>query len=228
MVVGMKKVILTAVVVVALGIAALLFEANINGYIADPAIHYSYLTPSPNDRFVFVMLGPKPFFPSANLWRDEQMELSRQIQTKYSSSGLYPNDGSIKPLWEMGQYSWKVFVPSDGIHLARPAPWPSTASDEALSFYEHGKMIRSYRVRDLVDVPWFLPGGHGRFAWAKDINLDDRNGKLIVNTNHFDHYVFDMATGSISSARRPGRVIALALGLAVLSLFVWRRRTRSV
>lgn len=224
---AVKKAVLTIVVVLALGIAELLFQANVNGYIADPAFYYSYLTTSPNNKFVFVMRGPKPFFSTESQWRDENMELTRQIQTKYSASGLYPNDGSTKPLWQMDQYSWKVFVPSDGIHLARPAPWPTTASDEALSFYANGHTIRSYRVRDLVDVPWFLPGGHGHYDWNKHINLDDRNGKLIVDTNHFDHYVFDLATGDISSARRPGRVVVLALAFGALSLVNWRRRNHS-
>jgi len=172
------------------------------------------------------MLGPKPFFSTDNHWRDDRMDLTRQLQAKYSASGLYLNDGSNTLRWQMAQYSWEVFVPSDGIHLASPAPWPTAASDNALSFYENGKLIRSYRVRDLVDLPWFLPGGHGHFEWDKDINLDDTNGRLIVNTNHFDHYVFDMATGSITSARRPGRLVLLLLLVGTLSLFLWRRKKR--
>jgi hypothetical protein len=219
----MKKALIAILVVLGLGFGLLLLLANLNGYIADPAFYYSYVTSSSNNKFLFVMLGPKAWPPDPK-WRDENMEKSRQLQSKYATSGLYLNDGSVKPLWERSEYSWKVFVPSDGIHLAAPAPWPRTAADQALSFYENGKLIRSYRVKDLVDLPWFLPGGHQHFDWDRDIKLDDDNGRLTVTTEHYDRYVFDTATGKIISARRPTRILISIFVIAFFLLLIrWQR-----
>jgi len=221
---NVKKVILVLGILFTIGFGLLVVLAELNSYIADPDYPYSYLTPSTNNKFVFVMIGPKADIPTDSRWPDKDMERTRQIQSQYATSGLYTNDGSTKPLWEISEYSNKVFVSSDGVHLVRPAFWPSPYSDEALSFYENGKVVRSYRVKDLVDFPWFLPGGHGHFDWKRNITFDDQNGKLIVDTPHLDHYVFDLKTGNIVSARRPDRLIIMYSTLSLLALVIMRRR----
>jgi len=214
----MKKLILIALIILGIGFGLLLLHSSINGYIADPAFFYSYTTPSPDNKYVFVMLGWKPDAPSDNQWRDERMEESRRLHAKFPSSGLYLNDGSTTPLWAVNGYSWEAFVPSDGAHLAMPAPWPHAPSDEALAFYERGKVLHRYRVNDLVDLTWYLPGGHQHFEWQKSINLDDQRHTLTVTTQHYDRYVFDLTTGEIVSSRRPSRV--LLVGLALFLLYV--------
>ena len=224
-VINMKKCIIGVLIVLGLSLGLFLLHGSLNGYIADPAFFHSYVTATSNKKFLFVMLGPKAW-PADSEWRDENMETSREVQTRYSKSGLYLNDGSVKPLWEIAEYSWEVFVPSDGVHLAAPAPWPMTASDQALAFYENGKLIRSYRVKDLVDIPWFLPGGHQHFDWYKEIKLDDENRRLTVTTRHYDRYVFDLAGGNIISARRPGRALISFFVITLFFLLIrWRRRT---
>ena len=222
LVMNVKKAILVLAVLLGLTCGLMAFLSSINGYIADPAFFYSHVTSSPNNRFVFVMLGPVALSPDGG-WRDEHMEQSRVLQSKYPASGLYLNDGSTTPFWKIDKYSWKVFVPSDGAHLAMPAPWPTAASDEALSFYENGNLSRTYRVRDLIDVPWLLPGGHQHFDWERNISLDDQNRRLSVTTQHYDHYVFDMFTGEIVSARRPSRVVFAVFVVILFCVLVrWR------
>jgi hypothetical protein len=216
----MKKVILIALIILCFSFGLLLLHSSINGYIADPAFFYSYTTPSPDNKYVFVMLGPKPDDPSDSQWRDERMEESRRLHAKFPSSGLYLNDGSTTPLWVVSEYSWEVFIPSDGIHLVMPASWPSTSSDEALTFYESGKVLRRYRVNDLVDLTWFLPGGHQHFVWEKSIALDDQKRTMSVTTQHYDHYDFDVTTGEIISSRHPSRMLIVGLALCVLYVIV--------
>jgi hypothetical protein len=216
----MKKIILIALVILGFGFGLLLLHSSINNYIADPAFFYSYAALSPDNKYLFVMLGPKPEEPSNSQWPDERMEESRRLHAKFPSSGLYLTDGSTTPLWVVDGYAWEVFVPSDGRHLVMPAPWPSTPSDEALTFYESGKVLRRYRVNDLVDFTWFLPGGHQHFEWQKSIALDDQRRTLVVTTQHYDRYVFDVTTGEIVSSRRPSRIVLAGLALCLLYVII--------
>ena len=222
----MKKVILVALVILGLGFGLLLLHSSINGYIADPAFFYSYAAPSPDNKYVFVMLGTEPHEPSDSQWRDERMEKSHRLHAKFPASGLYLNDGSTTPLWVVDGYAREAFVASDGAHLVMPAPWPHTPSDEALTFYENGKVIRRYGVNDLVDFTWFLPGGHQHFDWDKSISLDDQKRILLVTTQHYDRYVFDVAAGEIISSRRPSRVLITGLTLLLVYAIVKAVRSR--
>ena len=166
------------------------------------------------------MLGPEPVEPSDSRWPDERMEESRRLHARFPSRGLYLNDGSTTPLWVVDGYSWEVFVPSDGVHLVMPAPWPSTSSDEALTFYGSGKVLRKYRVNDLVDFTWFLPGGHQHFEWEKSITRGDQKRTLAVTTQHYDRYVFDLTTGEIISSRRPSRVLVVLFALCAFYVII--------
>jgi len=98
--------------------------------------------------------------------------------------------------------------------------WPTSSSDEALTFYERGRILRSYRVKDLVDSSWLLPGGHNHYDWAKNITLNDRNHTLAVTTEQHDKYVFDLNTGRIISSRRPVRTFLIFFSFAAVFLTV--------
>src|SRR5919201_540577 len=72
------------------------------------AVPRRYVIVTKNRKFLFVMLPP-PY-------------LRREFEPdKYPASGLYPNDGSTRPIWTVEWYSWgrDVDISGDGVHLVR-------------------------------------------------------------------------------------------------------------
>jgi len=110
---------------------------------------YSYKKTDSSGKFLFVMLAPGHpghYLPASGLF----------VVERYPSSGLYRNDGTITPLWTVDWWTAKdsVFVSSDGEHLARVQTDPGPEIDEAaLVFYERGKELKRYTMRDLVSNP---------------------------------------------------------------------------
>ena len=184
-----------------------------------PATPYSHSVISRDNRFVFVMIAPGSLEHDAWGSPENIKADARRIRAKYQISGLYLNDGGTTPLWSVDWYAHQVFVSSDGVHLVRRGPWASDGSNEALTFYENGKEIRSYQVRDLVDSTWFLPHTVSHFTWAKTIELDDARRTLEVITEYGDRYSFDLVTGKIVHSWRRTRILA-ASGLIVVAVLV--------
>lgn len=122
---------------------------------------------------------------------------AKLIRAKYRKSGMYSNDGSTKPLWTVDWYSHVVLVASDGIHLVRTGPWASKGSDEAFTLFSNGKLIRSYKISDLVKSIEDLPHSVSHFMWDDEDSwkLDDGKQTLSVSTLNKEHYVFDYRTG---------------------------------
>ena len=177
------------------------------------------------------MLAPVTLDTDATGQRKEIRDEALRIRAKYQVSGLYRNDGSTTPLWTVDWYAHSVFVFSDGNHLVREGPWATSSSDEALTFFSSGKEIRSYKIKDLEDLPWLLPHTVSHFRWLKTADVNDSDRTLTVVTFLWDKYVFDAATGGIVSSRRPTRLalgaLALIVVIAVL-LLLKRARRRDV
>ena len=188
-------------------ILALLFLAGFCAAAAradEEAAPQEYTRVTRNKKFVFVMLPPKPFDKYGTL------------KTRYPASGLYPNNGSNKPLWTVPWYEFDVDVASDGKHLVRWGPWPRTGDrfdTLALAFYENGREIKRYRVRDLVARPEALPRTVSHYHWLEGKTFDDRGGRVGVTTlqrhdpatgvRYLRKYVFDLASGRVVKGRLP-------------------------
>ena len=101
--------------------------ASIQNLRADsPAAPFSYKQVTKNGKYVFVML--------VHTAGDQE---SKALQAQYPNSGLYRNDGSRTPLWNVGWYAFKVDVSSDGKHLVKGGEWPQIGDKgeaEAVSF----------------------------------------------------------------------------------------------
>jgi hypothetical protein len=192
----------------------------------------SYEVRSSNGKYVFVMLAPpskeesSPFPVSL-----ESLADPLKLKSKYQTSGLYLNDGSTVALWSVDWYRPNIYPDSDGVHAFSLTEQPSAANDEALAFFEKGKLVHSYKAADLVDFVWRLPHSFSHFSWIAQSDSDEKNQKFSLTTLHGDRYVFDLRTGAIVSSRRPTRLttgLISALALFGLSIFVWRRvRTRT-
>lgn len=193
-----------------------------------------YQIESADRRFVFVM--------AKRCWPRQQG--ADEPIGPYTQSGLYKNDGSTTPLWTV-DWCGRVLLPSDGIHVIRSGPWASWGGDEAFSFYSRGRLLRTYRVGDLVDWPELLPHSVSHFEWLRSLNPEGREEvyplvfprysedetsqaitarrhaeRIVVRTLHGDSYVFALGTGEIVSRRRPLRTTVRALVAASVLAYV--------
>jgi len=221
--------VIGSIALLLIGLAALRNHTGM--YIADPAFPYSYSVTSNDGKYKFVMLGQKAWDEKEEIAPDEEMKETRLLQSKYSVSGLYLNDGSNSSLWVLEavpgkQYAYKVFVFSDGRHLAKTGWWTSATTDEALTFYKDGKVISSYSVKDIATAPWFLPGGSQHYNWDKKITFNDERKTVTVITEHYDKLVMDATTGKIISAIHPVQLIGFTILGAIAYLFfrVYRKK----
>lgn len=163
-----------------------------------PARPDTYTKPSPDGRFLFVMLSPGP--PAQDRLRSSNSSDSAkllEVRAKYAQSGLYRNDGSTTPLWTVNWYSFDADVASDGVHLVRHGPWASRTSDEAFSYFANGKLIRSYQISELVSAEFLLPHSVSHFFWAKNINFDDAKLQTSVSTYDGNSFVLSVTTGQV-------------------------------
>lgn len=177
---------------------------------------YTYTKLSPNGQYLFVMLAPGK-------------ELAGEVP--YTVSGLYFNDTSTTPIWTVDWYAYAVDVLSDGVHLVRWGDsWAHDTSDEALTFFANGKVLRSYTVGDVIDTALGLPRNVSEFFWVKEETpaFDVNNHTLAFATGTDEKYTFDYTTGVMVSARRPLRafftfVAATILFMALRRFAKWRR-----
>jgi hypothetical protein len=190
------------------------------------ALPYSYATPSYDGKYIFVMLAPVETERDGIYLSDEDRQESQRVRTKYLSSGMYWNNGSITPLWTVDWYAYTVLVASDGIHLVRRGTWAETLSDEAITFFANGKELCSYKVGDLVDTSLLLPNTVSQIMWVDNMKLDVEKRTLSITTFSKEKYVFDYRTGEIISASRPVRAIIVAVLAALLfiAFLIIRRR----
>jgi hypothetical protein len=176
----------------------------------------SYAVASTDGQYLLVILDGIYEPPGKDV--SPETDALNKLLLKYPTSGLYRNDGSTTPLWTAEYISWKtgVTLSSDGHHMVVWRGWPSdsTYNDTALTFYEDGRLLRSYRVKDLVVYPEDLPHSASHYQWVLDSSLDDARGLLTVEALTHEKYVFALSTGqpisnSIPSVRErpPGRKV---------------------
>jgi len=179
--------------------------------VADPD---SYIIVSSNHKYVFVMLSPLSVEAEAALWNEKKANEVQAIRKKYKQSGLYLNDGSTNPLWTVDWYG-SVVPYSDGVHLIRIGPPASTSQQEAISFFANGRLLKSYKIRELVDFPLLTHYTESHLTWRSDTSLDDRNKRYHLRTVLGESYTFDITTGQMVSSFRLPRWILAALLIAL-------------
>jgi|GEM_PF-3295878 len=177
----------------------------------------SYAVASPDGQYLLVILDGIYEPPGKDV--SPETDGLNKLLLKYPTSGLYKNDGSTTPLWTAEYISWRtgITLSSDGHHMIVWGGWPSDSnsySDTALTFYEDGRLLRRYRVKDLVVYPEDLPHSASHYQWVLEYSLDDVHGLLTVEAYTHEKYVFSLSTGqpisnSIPSVRErpPGRKV---------------------
>lgn len=187
----------------------------------EPNLVRDFSQASPNGEFLFVLLANDTidsYNQAGSVLHNESLRQS------YSQSGLYRNDGSNTPLWTVDWNANEVIVSSDGHSLVRWGPFPVAGrfDEVALEFYRDGRLLRSYRVEDLVREPSSLPETVSHYLWLKTSNYDDTIGQLSLETETGEQYRFDLQSGAIVEAS--GRfadmdLVRIALLVLVISGF---------
>ena len=185
------------------------------------AMRRSYVSPSANNKFLFVMIASIEIESDGISYGDEGKKEAQRIRAKYPSSGMYLNDGSTKPLWTVDWYAHSVLVASDGNHIIRRGGWATKLSDEAFTIFEQNKVIRSYQISDLVDTELLLPHTAHHFQWEEAIALDDYNHTLFVSTLSKERYVFDLLTGETISVEKPIRMWLMLSGVIIMFVIIF-------
>ena len=203
-------------------IAMTMFVASVSGY--SPRRPFSYKSLSPDGHFVFVMIGSHSAEEEPKHWIDPRSAEIKAIRDKWTTSGMYRNDGSTTPLWTVDWYSYEVDVPPGGEYVIRyrseglernPGP--------ALGFYRNGELVRGYEIAELMSLPFLANRG----SWVSEHRLSDDSRTVTVETEAGDRYVFDVQTGEMLERFRPIRyVVVSTVVLGVLGLVWWFRRRR--
>lgn len=136
----------------------------------------------PEGEKVGEVLEPNRFYPSHRA-------------AAYPASGLYPH-GSMVPLWTVDWHEVNVVVSEDGHHLARLA-WSrgSDLNHPAIMFYEDGKEIRSWSMRELVrNNPLCLI----QEGWYFGMGQTGHSGNVLrISNGREQTVVFNMTTGEM-------------------------------
>lgn len=198
----------------------------------DTLIHvFPYTMSTEDGQFVFAMINVGT--------GDEPSELSG----RFPRSGLYSRADSTNPLWTV-DWSGYVWLPSDSVHLVRRTlslRQTRGYQEEALAFFADGRLLRTYRICDLVDFPFLLPHTSMYYTWMEPMHGNDElvssisyaggqvqrqfEGVLVHNdgstlelkTIEGGSYVFDLNTGGIVNSHRPLR-LAMTIGLCSFAL----------
>jgi hypothetical protein len=203
-----------------------------------PARPRSYKEVAPGGKYVFVMIAPGTVEDEVRRWNEETAGGIREIRRVYTRSGMYRNDGSAEPLWTVDWYARGVHLTPDGVHLIRPGPWAWLRDDktpdldcEAVSFFAHGRLHRTYRVGELVDDPGRFERSVSHYRWRQEGQVSGEF-EFTITTLDGNRFLFDVRTGEIVSASRVGRVswwgwwVALGVVAAAAAVwFVWQRRS---
>lgn len=142
--------------------------------------------------------GTNPVWVGTNIrkWKITEY-LNNKAGQEYPFSGLYLNDGSVTPLWTVKWYAFNTIPHIEGKYLVRMGPWASNVNQLAVAFYENGKLIKEYMIKDLVGNSDKLARTVSHFFWRKDVNMNQESKKLRIKTLTDETYIFDIQTGDI-------------------------------
>lgn len=175
----------------------------------------SYAKPVPGGRFVLVQLG-KPEV-EAQIGRPADQKRFAELRAKYPRPGLWTAAEPPELVWPLpeGEYAPydHTFPTADGDYLVRVegdfwrteaypgGPRPSAAEQAAqldapaVSFFERGKLLKQYRVRDLVTSADNLQHTPQHMLWYASATLHPESGKFILFTQESVKVTFDYRTG---------------------------------
>lgn len=119
------------------------------------------------------------------------------------------DDGELQALWRAeGWYTFEGYLSRDGRYFVRIGPWASDQeehTDLAIAFYDQGKLVKQYEVRELIKKPDLLEHSVSHYTWRPEIQTDPTG--FLGESFHLvmvdkTAYRFDYKTGEIRRQER--------------------------
>jgi hypothetical protein len=169
---------------------------------------YTFKEVSENGKFVFVMLAPESMNEELKGYNEKHQKVIRDIRERYIKSGMYRNDGTNNPLWTVDWYAYGIVLGNDGVHAIQYSRLPglenqghlATKKDleqKAFSIFSKGKLIRSFKISELVDDPALLEVSVSHFHWVRKGKINDDQHRYEIDTYDGNHVTIDLETGAI-------------------------------
>jgi hypothetical protein len=154
---------------------------------------------------------------------------STEIRDRYKVPGLYPNDGSVQPIWTMdfeteygSRFGGRLYTSFDGKHLVSVA---DTFIYSPLLFISDGKVIKEYNHQELgADTS---NSADCRYEWIKEVSFSQSRGILTVEHLNGSKLSFSIYTGERVLAIFDSEIFLLAwIAIGTIVLGVLRLSTR--
>ncbi len=186
----------SAVIVVTI-VCAFLFEAR--GDFASSA-EKPWVTTSEQGDHLFKMIPAKWHFGG-----DKKVTEREAFAVAYAIS----DDGEFREMWRAeGWYAFEGYLSEDGRYFVGFGPWASDLTDRsdlAVAFYNQGKLLREYQVKELIKKPELLEESVSHYEWrpqrqTKPNGFDEEIFHLVLIDKTTLN--FDFKTGEIVSTGR--------------------------
>ena len=122
------------------------------------------------------------------------------------------DDGEFKKVWQTkGWYTFEGYLSDDGLYFVRFGPWASDQknhTDLAIAFYDRGKLLKEYKVKELIKNPDSLENSVSHYMW-RPVKQSKPNG-FYGETFHLvmidkTTYSFDFKTGEIINQEKDNK-----------------------
>jgi len=115
-------------------------------------------------------------------------------------------DGEFKEVWRTeGWYAFEGYLSEDGQYFVRFGPWASDQenhTDLAIAFYDRGKLLKKYQVKELIRKPDLLEDSVSHYMWRPATQTEPNGfygGAFHLTMIDKTTYRFDFKTGAIIS-----------------------------
>ncbi len=118
--------------------------------------------------------------------------------------------GDFQEIWtSRGWYTFEGYLSDDGSYFVRIGPWASDQenhTDLAIAFYDRGKLLKEYQVRELIQEPDLLEDSVSHYSWRPAVQTHATGfrgesflGNQVFHLTMIDKttYDFDFKTGRI-------------------------------
>jgi len=160
---------------------------------------YPWAVASSSGQYLFKMVPAK--------WHFDKKEKFVVDRDSYGVAYSLDENGKFVEMWRVkGWFAWRVFLSEDGRYLVRMGPWANDQenhTDLAVAFYDKGKLLKQYEVRELLKDASKVRESVSHYDWApaaqtQPNGLDGDMFHLVMRDQ--SAYSFDVTTGEIAEA----------------------------
>lgn len=156
----------------------------------------SWVITSRSGEFLFKMV------PSVGHWDGDKQIIEREA---FGTAYQIDAEGELIEQWRSeGWYTFEAFLSDNGRYLARMGPWASdweNQTDLAIAFYDKGKLVKRYEVRELIKDPETLSETSSHYFWRPEEQSIPTgfyyDGEFHLVMIDRTSYTFDPATGNV-------------------------------